>query len=198
LQKVLVTCDSDIEPDDLIPEFVASRAKLLGLSRSRGSRSYPAADIEDVEVTIAKLEAKIRKIENDVLFDKLAAEQQWRSKKVTVEQQLAAARKEAQPDSESKFQPEEEETDQIGDGISDEAERIAAEVLGEVDDDDDIGGLFASLPQNEIDPATGKTQTVLTGSDGEKLLIRSFGKWAGVSPRRALEEACRSRYDART
>ena len=191
-----MTCDSDIEPDDLIPEFVSSQAKLLELSRTRGSKSHPAADIEDVELAIAKLEAKIRKIESDVLFDKLAAEPQWRSKKVEVEQQLAAARKEAQPDNETRPQPEEETADKIDDGISDEADRIATEVLGEVDDED-IGGLFASLPQNEVDPTTGKTQTVLTGSDGEKLLIRNFGKWAGVSPRRALEEACRSRYDTR-
>lgn len=192
-KKLTVTCDSDIEPDELIPEFVSSQAKLLELSRSRGNKSLQAADKDKLNLSIAKLEAKIQKIESDVLFDQPTAEQLWKVKKVAVEQQLAAARKDEQAEAEPKPVAEEKGAAEKEDGISDEAERIAAEILEESDDIDDIGGLFASLPQNEIDPATGKSQTVVTSSDGEKLVIRDFGKWSGVSPRRVLEEACRSR-----
>jgi ATP-dependent RNA helicase DHX29 len=90
-------------------------------------------------------------------------------------------------------EPASEKTDD-GD-VNNEAERIAAEILAEVndDDEDDIGGLFASLPQNEVDASTGESRTVVNSSDGSQIVIRDFGKTTGISPRRALEEACRSR-----
>ena len=61
------------------------------------------------------------------------------------------------------------------------------------EDDEALVGLFASLPMTEIDPDTGKTDTVINGIDGSKIVIRDFGKWSGVSPARALEESCRAR-----
>jgi ATP-dependent RNA helicase DHX29 len=81
--------------------------------------------------------------------------------------------------------------------VNDEAARIAAEILAEngedSDDDAALADLFASLPVNEVDPLTGKTNTVMNGSDGSKVIIRDFGKWTGVNPVRTLEEACRAR-----
>lgn len=158
-----------------------------------------AADVDE-ELAVAKLEAKIRKIESDVLFDKYEAEQLWKVQKINLEKQLAAAKKEAEAQAETQTEdastPEEpapEKTDE--DEINDEANRIAAEILAEAneDDDDDIGGLFASLPQNEVDASTGESRTVVNSADGSKIVIRDFGKWTGVSPRRTLEETCRSR-----
>ena len=61
------------------------------------------------------------------------------------------------------------------------------------DEDESLSDLFASLPVQETDPTTGKTANVINTSDGVKIYIRDFGKWTGVSPMRALEEACRSR-----
>ncbi|UNI15628.1 RNA helicase [Purpureocillium takamizusanense] len=122
----------------------------------------------------------------------------WKSERVVVEKQLAAARKDApEPTSEepkaSTTPAEAQATDE--DDVTAEAERMAAEILAgaDDDDDDDIAGLFASLPQHEIDPSTGKAQTVINSSDGSKMILRDFGKWTGVSPRRVLEEACRAR-----
>ncbi|KAG5983989.1 hypothetical protein E4U55_006501 [Claviceps digitariae] len=194
-KKLAVSYDFDIEPDDLEPEYVLAKAQLLGLNRN----SKTSDTNGDVQMEIAKLEAKISKIENDVLFDKHSAEQKWKSKRIIIEKQLAAAKKEANArareekeagGAEAHSKPQE-------DDVNEEAERIAAEVLSQQDDDDDeddiIGGLFASLPQNEIDPDTGKTRTVINSANGTKLLLRDFGKWTGVSPRRVLEEACRSR-----
>lgn len=185
---MVITCDSDIEPEDLIPEYLGSKAKLLELSRST------TEDPADNEMAIAKLEAKIRMIENDVLFDRPTAEFHWREKRIALEQQLAAAKKQAEAEAEPVPEIEALKLDEPkDDDINDEAERIAAEILAEADDMDDIGGLFDSLPQNEVDPATGKSQTVINSADGVKLFIKDFGKWTGVGPRRVLEEACRSR-----
>jgi ATP-dependent RNA helicase DHX29 len=61
------------------------------------------------------------------------------------------------------------------------------------DDDAALADLFASLPVNEVDPLTGKSSTVINGSNGIKVTIQDFGKWTGVNPTRVLEEACRAR-----
>lgn len=165
-----------------------SKAKLLELTRNRLSTSTT----EEVDLQVAKLEAKIRKIESDVLFDKASADHEWKSKKVLIEKNLAASRvkQEVAPEPEQASPPPPPKDDDI----NDEAERIAAEILAEKEDDfDDIGGLFDTLPQSEVDPSTGESKTVITSANGAKTYIRDFGKWAGVSPRKVLEDACRSR-----
>ena len=131
-----------------------------------------------------------------MLFDRYEAEQQWKVQRVDLERQLAAAKQERQDQAVEKPTTEEEPvSEKTDDGdVNDEAERIAAEILAEVnDEEDDIGGLFASLPQNEVDASTGESRTVVNSADGNQVVIRDFGKSTGVSPRRALEEACRSR-----
>ena len=197
-KKTVVTYDSDIEPDELVPQYVATKEKLLEYERNRSSESGKKQqndDNSDESLAVAKLEAKIRRIEGDVLFDKFVAEQQWRVRKTEVEKRLAMSRKEVKADPESSPAPEEPKSEPSDDqGINDEAERIAAEILAEgADDGDDLGGLFDSLPQSEVDPKTGQSQTVVNSSDGSKIVIRDFGKWTGVAPKRVLEEACRSR-----
>lgn len=196
-KKAAASWDMDIEPEDLVPEWVATKAKLLELSRGQNRGRAKQSDDEDTGLILEKLEAKLGKIESDVLFDRFVAEQRWKAEKVAVERQLATARQRTQETS-----AEEPETSDTAvdaktpdeDDVAAEAERVAAEILAENEDDDDgITGLFASLPQNEVDPETGKTQVVINSSGGERLLIRDFGDWSGIKPRRVLEEACRSR-----
>ncbi|KAH7193190.1 P-loop containing nucleoside triphosphate hydrolase protein [Fusarium flagelliforme] len=194
-KKLVVACDSDIEPDELVAKYLDSKAKLLEYERGH-AENLPTIQ-HDEELAVAKLEAKIRKIESDVLFDRYEAEQQWKIQRVDLERQLAAAKQERQDQAVDKPTTEEEPaSEKTDDGdVNNEAERIAAEILAEVndDDEDDIGGLFASLPQNEVDASTGESRTVVNSSDGSQIVIRDFGKTTGISPRRALEEACRSR-----
>lgn len=194
-KKTTVTCDEDFEPDKLVPEYLETKRRLLEIERKYTPRSMAPAEKpegSDSEMVVAKLEARLKRIENDVLFDKFVADQQWRAQKVTLEKELSAAKKEA-ANSENDG-PEDLTKDNEAQNINDEASRVAAEILAENnDEDDDISGLFASLPQNEVDPATGKMQTVINSTNGAKTILKDFGKWTGVSPRRVLEEACRSR-----
>ncbi|KAH8902299.1 P-loop containing nucleoside triphosphate hydrolase protein [Coniochaeta sp. PMI_546] len=197
-----VTYDEEIEPDDLLPVYLESKEKLFALQRpsqdaarlkvprksARGGSNNPEE---------ALLLAKIEKIEKDVLFDKYVAEGQWRARKIVLEKEYALARKqtleEEAKEKEASDSREPDEDDQ--DEVSREATRMAAEILAQNDEDEDdaLADLFASLPTNEVDPTTGKTNTVINGTDGSKVIIRDFGKWTGVSPIRALEEACRAR-----
>lgn len=192
----MAICDVDIEPEDLVPEYIAAKARLLELSRCQSSDKAkpPGADL-DTELAVAKLEAKLLKIENDVLFDKFVAEQRWKVEKAAMEKQLATVRRQAQaaPTQEPKAPDQVAGGELSGkDSVAAEAERVAAEILAE-NDDDGIAELFASLPQNEVDPETGKSQLVMSSMSGGRIVIRDFGDWSGIKPRRVLEEACRSR-----
>lgn len=198
-QKTVITCDEDFEPDRLIPEYLAAKRRLVEIERKysplSGTNEAETDKCLDPDIATAQLQAKLKRIESDVLFDKFLADQQWRAQKIALEKEISNAKREAMKleNPEPDALPETEKTQTI----NDEADRIAAEILAEGnDDDDDISGLFASLPQNEVDPLTGKTQTVLNSADGTKTIIKDFGKWSGVAPRRVLEEACRSRFVA--
>ncbi|KAM0444277.1 hypothetical protein ACHAO4_010319 [Trichoderma viride] len=195
----VATFDGEIEPEDLIPEYVATKKKLLELSRmeKKGPQSKSTtqqAKDNETDSTVAILESKLKKIESDVLFDKFLAEQEWKKEKVVLEKQLATARKNPVVDPDSQLQSEDPASEVVeDDDIAAIAEKMAKDILAENAEDDDIAGLFESLPQSEVNPATGKLQTVVNSSDGTKLFIREFAKWTGITPKRVLEEACRSR-----
>ncbi|KAK0615208.1 P-loop containing nucleoside triphosphate hydrolase protein [Bombardia bombarda] len=199
-KKLAVTYDEDIEPDQLLPFYLETMEKLFELQRPRqdqpkGKVPRGKTNGATIDPDEALLLAKIDRVEKDVLFDKYVAEQQWRANKIILEKDYAMAKKKATEEAQEKAQAEEEPAASNDlDDVNEEAERIAAEILAEGSDDDQaLADLFSSLPVSEVDPLTGKSNTVMNGADGSKVFIRDFGKWTGVSPMRALEEACRSR-----
>jgi ATP-dependent RNA helicase DHX29 len=213
-RKIPITYDSDIEPDDLIPVYMETKASLFHLQRpkqgikpGRGPKlGVPSGntaidtDPSPNDIKEARLLAKADRIEQDPLFDRDLADQKWKAERVVLEREFAAAKKleaeEAQQAKEAKGDVESSDSVDSDDEIAKEAKRIAAEILDQEisDEDEAISDLFASLPVQEVDPSTGKTANVINGADGSKTFIRDFGKkWTGVSPTRALEETCRSR-----
>ncbi|KAI1749571.1 helicase associated domain-containing protein [Xylaria castorea] len=211
-RKMMVTCDEDFEPDDLIPAYLETMGKLFWLQRPRQvikkpngakSRSAPATktqppDIEPTDIEEAKFLAKVDRVEQDVLFDKPLAEHLWRNRRIELEKEFAYNTRKAEQEREQQQEKKINDLDQDyesndDDEIAKEAKRIASEILQEDSSEDEaLGDLFANLPVQETD-ATGKTSIVVNGADGVKVTIRDFGKWSGVNPMRALEEACRSR-----
>ncbi|KAH8887822.1 P-loop containing nucleoside triphosphate hydrolase protein [Thozetella sp. PMI_491] len=201
-KKTNVTFTEDIDPDELTPAYIDTQAKLFAIQRPRqdlpkakGVRTKSNPEDPDEAMLLAKLD----KIEKDMLFDKVEADQLWRAKKITLEREYAVAKKKRLEEEKAGVIPEAESVSPNGsDDVNNEAARIAAEILAENEDDEDddeqaLADLFASLPVSEVDPLTGKTNTVMNGADGTKVVIRDFGKWNGVSPTRTLEEACRAR-----
>lgn len=213
-----MTCDEDFEPDELIPLYLETMDKLFWLQRPRqstkksnGAKNRPAlaskslpSSSEPTALEEAKLLAKIGRIEQDILFDKPLAEHLWRNRRIELEKEFASNTRKAEQERELDLERErekEKEADRLDqatesdddDDIAKEAKRVAAEILQEDSDDEILSDLFANLPVLETD-ATGKMNTVVNGADGVKVTIRDFGKWSGVNPTRALEEACRSRY----
>lgn len=222
-RRQVVTYDSDIEPDDLIPAYLDTKAKLFAIQRplrdgpkkttKKGPKSStqlqpPAqsgSSTDDLET--AKLLAKLDRVENDPLFDTGLAHMQWAPVLIGLERDYADEKKlkaelEALKVKEEQNQQEEgsksvDEDEDEDDETTQEAKRVAAEILAENDSDEGQGlaDMFADLPTNEVD-TDGKTTTVLNNSDGTKVTIRDFGKSSGLSPTRVLEEACRSRDSA--
>jgi ATP-dependent RNA helicase DHX29 len=200
--------DSDIEPEDFLTEYIKCK-KIVYLSQlnkptqhsqrpsgRNGILSQPRK--EPVDSDTAKALRKIKKIENDVLFDPYPAHIEWEKERIQLERDAASRRHAEQLKAESVDSQESETLVDSDDEISKEAARIGEALLEETGSDDDaaLADLFASLPVDEVDPVTGKSSTVVHGSDGSKVTIRDFGKWTGVNPTRILEEACRARYGA--
>ncbi len=190
--------------------YLDAKARLFTLQRPQqqdaakgkpnSKQAYLTVTSEADKLEIAKLLGKLDRIESDILFDKKLAEMQWRSKRIILEREFSEASKKAAENVRAKATAEKAESDDSDsdtdseNDVNAQAERIAADILAQSDSDDDgLADLFASLPVSEIDPTTGKMNTVVNNRDGSKLIIRDFGKWTGVSPVRALEEACRSR-----
>ncbi|CZT06543.1 related to DNA/RNA helicase (DEAD/H box family II) [Rhynchosporium graminicola] len=207
-KSVALDYESDIDPDELLPTYLDCKTNLFRAQQSvprkdpRGSARRPAtkppAAAEVTDPTSAKWLGKIKRIQDDILFDQYVADQQWEVKRIELEKEAAAQRRATeitQDNSDSTSQGSQTLVDS-DDEVSKEAARIGAEMLEETGSDDEgaLADLFASLPVNEVDPLTGKSSTVVTGSNGVKVTIRDFGKWSGVSPTRVLEEACRARY----
>lgn len=197
--------DSDIDPDDLLPVYLESKAKLFHLqpvvakgtpSKSNGRKDPKGNGKQPAEdLVTAKILRKIQRIEDDILFDKYLADQKWEVQRIQLEKEAAARRNAAGAATSKSDGQELELMDDSDDEISREAAAIGAAMLEEDGSDDDaaLADLFASLPVNEIDPLTGKSSTVINGLNGVKITIRDFGKWTGVNPTRVLEEACRAR-----
>lgn len=218
-RKQIITYDSDIEPDDLVPAYLETKARLFAIQRpqrdvpkqahkSAQQLQPPAASTETggaMETT--KLLAKLDKIEKDPLFDAGLAKMQWEPKRIGLERDYAESKKikaEAAAPSETAQEPSsdgngnpvnlDEDSDDEDDDVAREAKRMAAEILEQDDEEQDqlLSDLFSALPTNEVD-AEGKSNTVVNNADGTKITIRDFGKWTGISPMRVLEEASRSR-----
>ena len=198
--------DSDIDPDDLLPVYLKSKTKLFQLrssnaeihsKRRNGRNNTPKAGSQQSpqDPESSKLLRKIKTIEDDVLFDKYLANQQWEVLRIQLEKDAAAQRHtlgHAQGSNDSQGSESPVDSD---DEVSREAAKMGEDLLADTGSDDDaaLADLFASLPVSEVDPLTGKSNTVVNGANGVKVIIRDFGKWTGVNPTRVLEEACRAR-----
>ncbi|OBT97212.1 hypothetical protein VE01_04649 [Pseudogymnoascus verrucosus] len=208
-KPAVVEYESDIDADDLLPEYLEAKTKLFhlqppknsaqavaqrGAGAVNGKRNKGSQAPQDPEM--AKLQRKLVKIESDVLFDRYEAEQEWQKRKITLEKEAAAKRQELSGGPPPRIpHPAESSDDDSDDEIMRAAAKMGADLLEDDSSDDDgaIADLFANLPVTEVDPVTGKSTVVINDTNGGKITLRDFGKSTGISPRRVLEEACRSR-----
>ena len=190
--------DSDIDLDEMVPTFLKIKGQLYEIDPelvevnprkkgSKGKKAIPAKTVQSPKVR--KLLSQLQQLQSDTLFDDHEAEAQWPAMRNEIAQKQAAKRQQEPTvpkvpgqqqegvipiDSASKQEP------QIGINGGD-----ADDVLAEAGM---LGDMFSAIPDElaSVDTLAG---TVEAGN----IILRDFGKQAGVTPRRCLEEAVRSR-----
>ena len=189
--------DSDYEADELVAKYISVQTRIhllrpdltqMEARRNRRSKKPPGHANQvrkETSSEVGRLLRKLDRIESDVLFDQDEAYRQWTEVRITLVKEAAERRK---------FYLDEDST------LANEAEArtSTADLDGhELSEGEDrsmiLGDLFSSLPDTRIDVATGVTTMVDETSKGVAVIIRDFGKWNGVSPRRTFEEACKAR-----
>lgn len=136
-----------------------------------------------------KLLSQLQQLESDTLFDDREAEAQWPARRNEIAQKQAARRQQEPPQAESPERPKEDITPTASDSRKEETPKTnggaADDIMAEADM---LGDMFSAIPD---EPAANDLPTELPESGN--ILLRDFGKQGGVSPRRCLEEAVRSR-----
>lgn len=200
--------DSDLDPDEMLSTYLRTKLRLFernpdlaqdarpnGKRAAKQSHSNGSA-VHGPSPGEMKLQQRLKTLEGDVLFDKYRAESQWFEQRNELLRDRAE-RKRLRIEDDVQSQPQAPSNGKSApDGskdIMDEAEEMGRKLLEEADGDDELlGGMF------EPPTPTSKARPQDAVPDSPELVIRNFGKLSGMTPRRILEDACRSRYDERT
>lgn len=203
--------ESDMDPDEMLSTYLQAKARLFDRNpdlvdtasqnnkKSKNPRGKASSNNRKPTPGEAKLQQQLKNIEADVLFDQQVANAKWAEHKIDVLQDRAERRKlQVLDDHKLASKPDDKSTQQptkvnASDDIMAEAEAAASQFLQEVDDDDDIAGLGGMFGE-AIDTDNAPQQAdQLPSANSADLVVRNFGKFSGMSPRRIFEDACRSR-----
>jgi ATP-dependent RNA helicase DHX29 len=191
--------DSDLELDELLPTYLKIKGKLYELDpnlvdttarkQPKGARTRKMAPTQmEQSPTVRKLLSQLQQIASDTLFDEREADAQWPVKRNQIAQDRATKRQseesqpvEQHPEGEAKAsaKPPAPASESLG---------TAVEPEGSDEETDLLGGMFTAVPN---EPSSGPTESDAASS--ENVTLRDFGKSSGLTPRRLLEEAVRSR-----
>lgn len=169
---------------EIDPELVEVNSRKKG---PKGKKGTPAKTVQSPK--IRKLLSQLHQLESDTLFDDREAEIQWPIKRNEIAQSQAAKRQqEISPAGPSWKQQDDDvpaaptpklEPPSTTNGSA--ADDIMAEA-------DMLGDMFSAIPD---EPSAAETPGESTESGN--ITLRDFGKQSGLTPRRCLEEAVRSR-----
>ncbi|KAF2845411.1 hypothetical protein T440DRAFT_276638 [Plenodomus tracheiphilus IPT5] len=191
--------DTDLELDELIPTYLKIKAKLYEIDpqlvemasrkSNRAAKSRKAGPAPAHSPATRKLLSQLQQLRSDALFDEYEAEAQWPSKRNEIAQSQAAKRTrlESQPAS-----PDEEKAITATKTTADADIIITSDRVNKNDDEDDevlLGDMFLAVSDA---PAIRQDSPEISSTSD--IVLRDFGKVSGMSPRKVLEEAVRSRW----
>ena len=134
----------------------------------------------------AKIQRKISGIEKDVLFDWEEAEYKWREKLEDLRKEASFFRRTQREEEKPPPVEDQEQPEEIKPEPELESDVLAA--AGDNENADLLGDMFgAEEPELE-------SGVILEELSKATMYVRDFGKFSGLSPRRVLEETCKSRY----
>jgi ATP-dependent RNA helicase DHX29 len=191
--------DSDLELDELVPAYLRIKGKLYKLDpglvetttrkQPKGAKAKKASTAQTQQSpAVRKLLSQLQQLASDALFDEREAEAQWPAKRNQIAQEQATQRQE-QDHQHTNSDQEGAPTAQVPvvkpkpDSLQPAVESDEAE-----EEFDILGGMFSAVP-NEPEPRQAESED----AGSENVILRDFGKSSGLTPRRLLEEAVRSR-----
>ncbi|CAN9374166.1 unnamed protein product [Alternaria alternata] len=191
--------DSELESDELIPAYLKIKGKLFEIDpqlvdastrKPKGSKSKKSAPVPTQTPAVRKLLSQLQQITSDPLFDEYQAEAQWPAKRNQIAQSQAEKRQQNGSQSSNPRVQDNDTTLDLSVSAKVEASPVPAASPSERDGEEDadlLGGMFA------VPDATSAPEATSNGTDSDNIALRDFGKMSGVSPRKVLEEAMRSR-----
>ncbi|KAJ5117093.1 uncharacterized protein N7443_003003 [Penicillium atrosanguineum] len=182
--------DSSIDPDTMVPEWLDMQTKLYGLQPDlfdrpgKGKKGHGPAASQSDDPEVFKLQRKIAKIENDVLFERREAEYFWKDKLDELRKDASFIRR---PPEKKKEEPPAEEQPAMPalDGLD-----LSMPSMDELD-----GAGLGDMFQEQTE-GSGSILGLPTPTTGISTTLRDFGKTTGLSPRRVLEETCKAKDSA--
>lgn len=189
--------ESDLDADELVTKYVSIQTRIhllrpdltqMGVRRDRRGKQASQThqnrrEISDPEV--GRLLTKLNRIESDILFDQDEAYRQWLEARITLVKEAAERKRlDLYQDNATTNNAEDQTSTANLKGLEHSDTEDTSMILGD---------LFSSLPDTRTDSVTGVTTMVDESSTGVSIVIKDFGNWNGVSPRRTFEEACKAR-----
>lgn len=191
--------DSDIELDDLLPTYLKVKGKLYEIDpclveattrkQPKGAKGKKGRPTQVVQTPgVRKLLSQLQQIASDALFDEREAEALWPAKRNQIAQDRAARRLEQ--GSEQVDQNLSKKSGALTEQLQPKQKSPTTPSDHDATDDevDFLGEMFTAVPNepNDRQPEADSTAS-------ENVTLRDFGKSSGLTPRRLLEEAVRSR-----
>ncbi|UPX09825.1 RNA helicase [Ascochyta rabiei] len=190
--------DSDIDLEELVPTYLKIKSKLYEIDpelveaspRKKGPKGKKAAPVKTVQSPqVRKLLSQLQQLESDTLFDDREAEAQWPTKRNEIAQNQAAKRQQETTPSKSARKQQELEAPAVPAPMEEPQTATngsaADDIMAEADM---LGDMFSAIPD---EPAAN--ETLSENAESGNVVLRDFGKQSGLTPRRCLEEAIRSR-----
>ncbi|KAJ8118177.1 hypothetical protein OPT61_g780 [Boeremia exigua] len=190
--------DSDIDLDELVPTYLRIKGKLYEIDpelvevapRKKGSKGKKVTPTKTISSPkVRKLLSQLQQLQSDSLFDEREAEARWPAKRNEIAQQQAARRQQETPQAIAPEKPAEKAVP-IAPTSKEEAQPsinggAADDIMAEADM---LGDMFSAIPD---EPGADNAPT--EAAEAGNIKLRDFGKQSGITPRRCLEEAVRSR-----
>ena len=195
--------DSDLEPHQQISRYLSLKSQIYDVNpvlvdptQHKPKRAVASTctidggEKAELDRKVARLTAKLEKMKSDILFDRQEAEIKWAQQWTQLVKERSERERlgilntgekgyygKSQQDSESLASPS----------------TVPEYISHELDTGDVFGELFSDIPNSATDSNIGTSNMKTANAASLTLVIRSFGKWNGISPRRVFEEACRAR-----
>lgn len=198
-EEMVSDLESDLEPDEMLSIYISTkkrlfekRPELFDIPKKKSKAISASTTSKTLTEAQRKLQERLHKIESDALFEQYEADSIWFDMRNQLAQEAAELRKLQGPsrtvaprDITSEMKPRAEPN---GNGSpKGKADQDTS------DDENAISELFGAVASDSHTNDEEPVRQEHLNANTEGIVIRDFGQFKGVSPRRILEETCRAR-----